>query len=896
MSNYYDKADGKVAIARALMARGWKVYNFHEDESDSMSDYYSPARWFGVATKNGYTLVMDQRNDTKEYQVKQYNKDGNLSFEDREKISKLEEMRVDRGCTIDEAATAQKLIEIILGKTNGIDKYIIVDTIPAYMANPGKCKWHIEKDGRIYDKGTGITKYADIPRSYEFDIVKMEYNDSYKYYTEYDCNIGDYKRVERTLKDNELKVINDFKALILRFERIVNNMNGCGDGTEETAKQAAEQATNEVMEKVIEKITKKSIKPVLKTDNTININDVLSFSYHGHYWIVTNIYKNSKDIDCVVYECLGSEKRGYQRVKNPKSFYQTMPNLLKEIEAGKTKIYTLQEVEEITEVEKWVKKTENKQPKIKTEETKETAQEQPQNTPEYDIKQDIDTRDNSTIFVVKVIRTLSKDEYIKVNNYMNTIKGYYSKFKHGFIFKYDPTNILENGDSKTYSQDTNDPYKLSEIEDDYIYNCHFKSWNLDIEEIKIMINNLQIPYIDMGDKIGFEGLTAEDTKKVKEISDKNSSIFFIDSKEKIKTEDDIIKQQETAQTKRQKLIEKIDKQIESAQDKIKSVSGDYKTNTWKRQNEQASRESKKEGFQLDIDILEWVKNQLYERDLTQFEECLTISAFRDAIHSYCMRHNAYNKENRATALKEIEFPSYIQPIDSWWNKEVPKKQKQLEKAGITNTRELIKAAEYYGEIYKQASKPIDRTAQKIKKLESEYRLNQKGDINFTPSAIAKQLVEYANLNSTSRVLEPSCGIGNIADVIRQTTNNIDVVEQMSGFRELLQLKGYNLVGYDFLEYTTDNLYDAIIMNPPFSDEVNHIKHAYSLLKNGGTLVSITSPHWTFANDKQSTAFRSWIDNENSYTIDLSSGTFEMTGVSSKILVIEKAEETETKTA
>jgi hypothetical protein len=260
MSNYYDKADGKVAIARALMARGWKVYNFHEDESDSMSDYYSPARWFGVATKNGYTLVMDQRNDTKEYQVKQYNKDGNLSFEDREKISKLEEMRVDRGCTIDEAATAQKLIEIILGKTNGIDKYIIVDTIPAYMANPGKCKWHIEKDGRIYDKGTGITKYADIPRSYEFDIVKMEYNDSYKYYTEYDCNIGDYKRVERTLKDNELKVINDFKALILRFERIVNNMNGCGDGTEETAKQAAEQATNEVMEKVIEKITKKSIK------------------------------------------------------------------------------------------------------------------------------------------------------------------------------------------------------------------------------------------------------------------------------------------------------------------------------------------------------------------------------------------------------------------------------------------------------------------------------------------------------------------------------------------------------------------------------------------------------------------------------------------------------------
>jgi hypothetical protein len=146
------------------------------------------------------------------------------------------------------------------------------------------------------------------------------------------------------------------------------------------------------------------------------------------------------------------------------------------------------------------------------------------------------------------------------------------------------------------------------------------------------------------------------------------------------------------------------------------------------------------------------------------------------------------------------------------------------------------------------------------------------------------------------VLEPSAGIGNIADIIKQTTTNIDVVEQMSGFRELLQLKGYNLVGYDFLECATLNLYDAIIMNPPFSDEQRHIKHAYSLLKAGGILVSITSPHWTFARDKASQEFKNWVEDENSFTLDLESGTFEMTGVASKILVIEKREQTEQQTA
>lgn len=78
----------------------------------------------------------------------------------------------------------------------------------------------------------------------------------------------------------------------------------------------------------------------------------------------------------------------------------------------------------------------------------------------YDITEDTDTRDNSKIYVVKVKEKLSKDEYLNVNNYMKSIGGYYSKFKHGFLFKENPTELLStplsqaknNNDIKTSEQ------------------------------------------------------------------------------------------------------------------------------------------------------------------------------------------------------------------------------------------------------------------------------------------------------------------------------------------------------------------------------------------------------------------------------------------------------------
>ena len=60
----------------------------------------------------------------------------------------------------------------------------------------------------------------------------------------------------------------------------------------------------------------------------------------------------------------------------------------------------------------------------------------------YNITQGEDTRDNSPLWIVRIKETLDKAAYIAENKAMKERGGYYSKFKHGFIFRFDPTEIL----------------------------------------------------------------------------------------------------------------------------------------------------------------------------------------------------------------------------------------------------------------------------------------------------------------------------------------------------------------------------------------------------------------------------------------------------------------------
>jgi hypothetical protein len=150
---YYDLREAKVNVAHYLMHQdGWTVHGYYADQSDSMTDYYDLASWGGVATKNGYVLCVD-----------------------------------------------------VYSANNGKDGTV------AHLAHPSTSKWHIEKDGVILDKGTGISKYKDIPDPTVFDFSTMKYNDDYH----------GWKRDEEP-SDETKELCKQFLAFMQRIENVVS--------------------------------------------------------------------------------------------------------------------------------------------------------------------------------------------------------------------------------------------------------------------------------------------------------------------------------------------------------------------------------------------------------------------------------------------------------------------------------------------------------------------------------------------------------------------------------------------------------------------------------------------------------------------------------------------------
>lgn len=103
------------------------------------------------------------------------------------------------------------------------------------------------------------------------------------------------------------------------------------------------------------------------------------------------------------------------------------------------------------------------------------------------------------------------------------------------------------------------------------------------------------------------------------------------------------------------------------------------------------------------------------------------------------------------------------------------------------------------------------------------------------------------------VLDPNGGDGAILDIVKRSCGQyskprISACEISPELSAVLQGKGYDLVGHDFLEFQPDFRIDCIVMNPPFSEGPAHILHAWDILEPAGELVSlvmatnVTRPH------------------------------------------------------
>lgn len=321
-----------------------------------------------------------------------------------------------------------------------------------------------------------------------------------------------------------------------------------------------------------------------------------------------------------------------------------------------------------------------------------------------------------------------------------------------------------------------------------------------------------------------------------------------------------------------KLVQKIDKQIESLQGKIDALSGTYLTNTWKRQREQQERDGKKEIFRSQLQVLGYLKRKAETEPLSLFEQNLTASAFYEDMRCF----SASKKYSENNPYVEFKYPK---PDDI--------RVKRLQRAGITNTQELINAVEQYDALVQSAVTPPDPDTLRLRDLLFKAQMYQKGDIQFTPKQLAEELVSLACINEHSHVLEPEAGIGNIADAAKEITKNVDCIERMADFREILKLKKHNVIADDLLETESDPVYDAVIMNPPFSEECEHIRKAFDFVRPGGNLVAVCSSSIQWKNNRKYEQFRDWLS-EHTHSVTETNTKFEMTGTHTVVLVMEKA--------
>ncbi|ULQ47391.1 hypothetical protein JN531_003700 [Flagellatimonas centrodinii] len=257
--------------------------------------------------------------------------------------------------------------------------------------------------------------------------------------------------------------------------------------------------------------------------------------------------------------------------------------------------------------------------------------------------------------------------------------------------------------------------------------------------------------------------------------------------------------------------------------------------------------------------------------------------------------------------------------------------KALARMGIETPAEYRSALREFINLREQAEE-----GDRIKELERSMigRANDGLDFFPTPASVADAMIEAADVTPDMAVLEPSAGMGHLADRIRAAGAEPDVIEMSGRRRDLLEAKGYHFADVDdFLNlkprsfFTYGDIfeapdgtrgilrgaggigsqrvrledesgqrlglydrsevkgvdqrgvwsgYDRIIMNPPFSDgrDMKHVRHAYDLLRPGGRIVAIMGEGAFFRDNQQARDFRDWLESVEGTSEKLAEGTFQ----------------------
>jgi hypothetical protein len=170
---------------------------------------------------------------------------------------------------------------------------------------------------------------------------------------------------------------------------------------------------------------------------------------------------------------------------------------------------------------------------------------------------------------------------------------------------------------------------------------------------------------------------------------------------------------------------------------------------------------------------------------------------------------------------------------------------------------------------------------------------------------ARQTGDTGYKRSEVKWLEPSAGTGNLCwamDEIGYTKGRAMDVNPTVLDKLKKRLPDIGVVTADFLQVNPTAEFDAVLMNPPFSNlgDVRHVLHALKFVKAGGALVAIMCPAWTYRGDEVAREFRAFIENcgERAKWELLPEGSFKEsgTGVRTGVLSVSVANEWRAKPA
>jgi hypothetical protein len=201
-----------------------------------------------------------------------------------------------------------------------------------------------------------------------------------------------------------------------------------------------------------------------------------------------------------------------------------------------------------------------------------------------------------------------------------------------------------------------------------------------------------------------------------------------------------------------------------------------------------------------------------------------------------------------------------------------------------------------GHVFESGEDAEDALELMLETGEATRPINYKQAWQFfpTPEPVVDLMIEASGIEADplaydKLILEPSAGDGAIVKKIAKYGRLTCVEKQPELVQKLLDETPV-VVGMDFLDYTADGLkFDYIFMNPPFckGQDAKHIKHAYSMLKEGGRMVAIAGAGVDFRNDGAYKGFREWLVSVGGRIEKLPEGAFKSSGtmVNSLMVVI-----------